>query len=64
MNVKRMVAAAVDGKQADVVERVGRALERRFGISAGDVRAIVGALFLVLALRRIARALRAGLRPG
>jgi hypothetical protein len=64
MNVKRMAAAAVDGKQADVVERVARPLERRFGISADDIRAVVGALFLVLALRRIARALRAGLRSG
>lgn len=57
-----MARAALGGPQAKAVDRVAEPLSRRLRISADDVRTLVGALLLLLAVRRIVRAVRAGLR--
>lgn len=61
MNAKRMAQAGLAGPQAKAVDRVAEPLSRRLPLSADDVRALVGALLLLLAVRRIVRAVRAGL---
>jgi hypothetical protein len=55
-----MAQAALAGPQAKLVDRLVQPLSRRLPLSADDLRALVGALLLLLAVRRIVRAVRAG----
>jgi hypothetical protein len=57
-----MTHASVYGARGKLVERLERPLARRTPLSRDSIRAIVGAVFLFLSLRRVVRALRAGLR--
>ncbi len=57
-----MTDAAVYGLGGKVIERVQEPISRRTPLSSDTVRSLFGALLLLLALRRIVRALRAGLR--
>lgn len=57
-----MAHAAVYGPRGKLVDRLQEPLARRTPWSADAIRAAFGALFLFFAVRRIARALRAGLR--
>jgi hypothetical protein len=62
MDVKRMAHGAVYGSRAPVVDRLQEPLARRLRLSPDDVRALFGALFLFWSVRRVFRAVRAGLR--
>lgn len=62
MDVKRATHAAVYGSRGKVVDRVQEPISRRTPLSADSVRSLFGALFLFWSVRRIVRALRAGLR--
>jgi hypothetical protein len=57
-----MAHASVYGTRGKLVDRVERPLARRTPLSRDSIRTVVGAVFLFLSLRRVARALRAGLR--
>ena len=57
-----MADAAVSGYRGWIVDRVKEPISRRTPLSADDVRALFGVLFLFWSVRRIVRALRAGAR--
>ena len=57
-----MTQAAVYGPRAKLVDRLQAPLARRTPWSADAIRSAFGAIFLVLAARRLVRAVRAGLR--
>jgi hypothetical protein len=60
--VKRMTQAAVYGPRGRLAEKVERPLSRRTPLSRESIRSLFGAVFLFWSLRRVVRALRAGLR--
>jgi hypothetical protein len=60
--LKRMTQAAHYGSRAKLAERIERPIAKRTSLSMDTLRSIVGGFFLLLAARRVARALRAGLR--
>lgn len=60
--LKQMTSAAVYGTKGKAVHALERPLARRTPFSAETLRAVAGAVFLALSVRRIVRALRAGLR--
>ncbi|HVM16572.1 MAG TPA: hypothetical protein VM290_03230 [Gaiellaceae bacterium] len=57
-----MSQAALSGWRRALVERIERPIARRTPFSAETVRTAIGAASLALAVRRVARALRAGFR--
>ena len=57
-----MLHGAVYGSRGKMVDRIQKPLARRTPLSADDVRAFFGAVFLFFAVRRVVRALRGGLR--
>ena len=57
-----MADAAVSAYRGSIVDRVKEPISRRTPLSADDVRALIGVLFLFWSVRRIVRALRAGSR--
>ena len=57
-----MTHAAVYGQRGHLVKKVERPLAKRTPLSRESIRSLFGALFLFWSLKRIARALRAGLR--
>ena len=57
-----MTEAAVTGVRARLVERVQEPIARHTPLSTETVRALFGAAFLVLAVRTVVRAVRAGVR--
>lgn len=62
MVMKRMTHAAVYGPRGRLVEKIEQPLARRTPWSAEAIRSAFGALFLFWSVRRITRAVRAGLR--
>jgi len=58
---KRMTHAAVYGSRGDLVRKLERPLARRTPFSRDSIRSLFGALFLFWSLKRVVRALRAGL---
>lgn len=62
MNLERMTHAAVYGTRAKLVDRLQEPLARRTPLSPDAVRSLFGALFLFWSIRRIVRAVRAGLQ--
>ena len=60
--LKRMTEAAHYGTKAKVADRIERPLAKRLPLSLDTLRALVGGVFLLLSLRRVFRAVRAGLR--
>jgi len=62
VDAKRMAHGAVYGSRAPIVDRVQGPIARRLPLSEDDVRALFGALFLFWSVRRIVRAVRAGMR--
>lgn len=57
-----MTHAAVYGPRGDLARKVERPLAKRTRFSRESIRSLFGALFLFWSLRRVVRALRAGLR--
>jgi hypothetical protein len=57
-----MTHAAVYGPRGDLVKKVERPLAKRTPLSRDAIRSLFGAVFLAWSVRRILRALRAGLR--
>jgi hypothetical protein len=57
-----MTHAAVYGPRGKLAEKIERPLAKRTPLSRDSVRSLVGAVFLFGALKRVVRALRAGLR--
>ena len=60
--LKDMTHAAVYGPRGDLVKKAERPLAKRTPLSRESIRSLFGALFLFWSLRRVVRALRAGLR--
>ena len=60
--LKRMTGAAHYGMKAKVADKVERPLAKRLPLSLDTLRALVGGVFLLLSVRRVYRAVRAGLR--
>ena len=60
--LKRMTHAAVYGPRGDLAKKVERPLARRTPLSRDSIRSLFGALFLFWSIKRVVRALRAGLR--
>lgn len=60
--LKRMTHASVYGTRGKLVEKAERPLAQRTPLSRETVRSLFGGLFLFWSLRRVVRALRAGLR--
>ena len=59
--LKRMTHASVYGTRGKLVDRAERPLARRTPFSRETIRALFGGLFLFWSVRRVVRALRAGL---
>jgi hypothetical protein len=57
-----MTHAAVYGTRGNLVRKAERPLAKRTPLSRESIRSLFGALFLFWSLRRVVRALRAGLR--
>lgn len=57
-----MTHAAVYGPRGKLAKRAERPLTRRTPLSRDRIRSLFGALFLFWSLRRVVRALRAGIR--
>jgi hypothetical protein len=62
MDAKRMAQSPVRGLRGRVWNRIEGPLERRTPFSAETLRTVFGTVFLVLAVRRIVRAVRDGMR--
>jgi hypothetical protein len=60
--VKRITHAAVYGTRGNLAKKLERPLARRTPLSRDAIRSLVGAFFLFTAVRRVVRAVRAGLR--
>jgi hypothetical protein len=56
-----MTHAAVYGPRGGLAKKVERPLARRMPLSRDSIRSLFGALFLFWSLKRVVRALRAGL---
>ena len=59
--LQRMMHASVYGSRGKLVDKAERPLARRTPFSAETIRSLFGALFLFWSVRRVVRALRAGL---
>jgi hypothetical protein len=59
--LQRMMHASVYGSRGKLVDKAERPLARRTPFSTETIRSLFGALFLFWSLRRVVRALRAGL---
>ena len=57
-----MTHAAVYGPRGKLVEKAERPLAQRTPLSRESIRSLFGAVFLFWSLRRVVRALRAGVR--
>ena len=57
-----MTHAAVYGQRGALVKKVEQPLAERTPLSSDSIRSLFGALFLFWSLRRVVRAIRAGLR--
>ena len=57
-----MTHAAVYGPRGKLVEKAERPLAQRTPLPRESIRSLFGAVFLFWSLRRVVRALRAGLR--
>lgn len=58
-----MTHASVYGPRGRLVEKAERPIARRTPFSPETIRALFGGLFLFWSVRRVVRALRAGLGP-
>ena len=59
--LQRMTHAAVYGSRGKLVDKAERPLAKRTPFSPETIRSLFGALFLFWSVRRVVRALRAGL---
>ena len=59
--LQRMMHASVYGSRGKLVDKAERPLAQRTPFSAETIRSLFGALFLYWSVRRVVRALRAGL---
>lgn len=62
MDAKQLTRAPLSGWRGKVVEKLERPLARRTPLSVDAIRTAAGAIFLLLALRTVVRAVRAAAR--